>query len=211
MVGVAYEYGSSEIARVSAIDFLTGEILMDRLVQPMKPVTDWKTEFSGITAAMMDVAVTTNVALKGWPAARAELWKYVDAHTILVGHALNHDLSGLGIIHRLVVDSAILIKGPAKNMKWGLKTLCSELLTMDIRRGIVGHDSVEDTFAAREVVLWCINNEGRLKIWEQKKKDERFKAQANRERARNAGRKPSGYNLTEEWNWSLGYNGYNQD
>jgi hypothetical protein len=42
MVGVS-EKNISEIARISAIDYLTGEILIDTLVQPTQPVKDWRT------------------------------------------------------------------------------------------------------------------------------------------------------------------------
>lgn len=165
---------ASELARLSAIDFLTGEILIDTLVQPCHTVTDWRTEWSGITAQAIDAAVASGTALKGSTAARKELFKYMDSTTILVGHAVHHDLAALGILHNRTVDSALLAKeavGNSVKRDWGLKVLCKELLKIDVQNhGKSGHDSVEDAFAAREVVLWCLEHPEELKSWGARKK-----------------------------------------
>ncbi|KAF2621303.1 hypothetical protein BU25DRAFT_240139 [Macroventuria anomochaeta] len=50
MVGIGPKATTSELARLSAVDFLTGELLVDTLVQPLSTVTDWRTQWSGITA-----------------------------------------------------------------------------------------------------------------------------------------------------------------
>ena len=177
MVGIVR--GKQEVARISAIDVLTGEVLIDTLVQPTQKVTDWRTKWSGITKKAMTTAVTENRVLNGWPEARAELWKYIDSNTILVGHALNHDLDELRMQHLRVVDSGILATdavGPGIDRKWGLKALCDQFLGIAIQNhGKQGHDSVEDAFAAREVVLWCLEHPKKLAIWGRKAREEQAK------------------------------------
>jgi hypothetical protein len=135
MVGVG-DNKNSEIARISAIDYLTGEILIDTLVEPLQRVTDWRTKYSGITKTTMTAAITQGRILKGWPGARVSLFNHVDANNNIVGHALNHDLIALGIQHQRVVDSAILASGAVgSNVKrgWGLKDLCDHLLGIKIQ------------------------------------------------------------------------------
>ncbi|CAO2658541.1 Nn.00g062640.m01.CDS01 [Neocucurbitaria sp. VM-36] len=186
MVGV--NKNGSEVARISAIDCLSGEVLIDTLVQPTQPVTDWRTKFSGITKKAMTAAVVSKRALKGWPAARAELWEHIDSNTILIGQALYHDLDALRMQHWRIVDSAILAKdavGPGVSRQWGLKNLCKQLLGIDIQsNGKKGHDSVEDAFAAREVVLWCIGHQEELAKWAKAQRAEYFRKKKELEEKR---------------------------
>jgi hypothetical protein len=182
MVGVSN--GESEIARISAIDCLTGEVLVDTMVKPTRTVIAWRTKFSGITRKAMATAVAERQALEGWPAARAELWKYIDADTVLIGQALQYDLKALRIQHWKVVDSAILAKdavGAGVDRQWGLKALCDQLLGVEIQNGTKGLDSVEDAFAAREVVLWCIDHQDELEIWGRKQKEEDLRKKREQE------------------------------
>lgn len=182
MVGV--KGGGSELALLSAVDYITGEVLINTLIYPKEKVVDWRTRFSGITYSAMTLAKSRGQTLNGWEEARAELWKHIDTKTILVGHALHHDLDVLRMIHTRVVDSAILAKnavGAGVTRQWGLKTLCKEFLSTQIQdHGKKGHDCLEDTYATREVVLWCANNEAEFKAWgiaanakERKKREER--------------------------------------
>jgi DNA polymerase III epsilon subunit-like protein len=187
MVGVG-DNKDSEIARISAIDYLTGEILIDTLVEPLQRVTDWRTKYSGITKTNITAAITQGMILKGWPGARVSLFDHIDAKTIIVGHALNHDLIALGIQHQRVIDSAILASGAVgRNIKrrWGLKDLCHQLLGIEIQNhGRAGHDSVEDAFAAREVVLWCIQYPGRLKQWGLKQRKDYYSKRTQKPKAK---------------------------
>ncbi|KAK0755265.1 hypothetical protein N5P37_012090 [Trichoderma harzianum] len=76
--------GSDELVSLYVMDFLTGETLIDSLVIPSRPITDWRAKIHGIDVTMMsEVAIHRN-ALHGWAAAREELWKHVDESTILV-------------------------------------------------------------------------------------------------------------------------------
>ena len=176
MIGVGPKATTSELARLSAIDWFTGELLIDALVQPVCAVTDWRTKWSGITAEIMEVAVISGDAFNGSSEARAELFKHMDSEKVLVGHALHYDLAALGIHHNVVVDSAVLAKkAVGKNVKrdWGLKMLCKELLGVTVQaHGNDGHDSVEDALAAKEVVLWCLEHNAELTKWGRQKKKE---------------------------------------
>ncbi|KAF2131499.1 hypothetical protein P153DRAFT_383600 [Dothidotthia symphoricarpi CBS 119687] len=211
MVGVGVGVGKSlcEVARISAIDCLSGEILIDTLVQPTQPVTDWRTKYSGITMKAMVAGVAENRVLKGWPEARAELWKYVDSHTVLVGQALNHDLEALRMQHWRVVDAGILAKdavGAGVPRRWGLKTLCTEFLGIDIQNhGNRGHDSVEDAFAAREVVLWCIAHGDELARWGRRQREECIgKMRMLEAKRRSSAPAPAPARVTyssERWRW----------
>nr|KMM71374.1 RNA exonuclease 3 [Coccidioides posadasii RMSCC 3488] len=152
---------------ISAIDYLTGSVLINYLITPSVRVLDWRTKFSGITEAMVTQAVTDGTALPHWEAARALLWTYMTPQTILIGQSLSNDLNALGMVHTRVVDSEILTRhavGKEFARSWGLKRLCGLLLGITIQEG-EGHDSLEDAFAAREVVLWCLNNTEKLAAW----------------------------------------------
>ncbi|KAI9767186.1 MAG: hypothetical protein M1839_004605 [Geoglossum umbratile] len=166
MVGVVG--GSSEVALLSAVDYLSGEVLVNSLVSPTKPVTGWRTQWSGITMEAMATAISRGETLNGWQGAREELLRHIDAATILVGHALHNDLNVLRIIHTQVVDSAVLAQNAIgiARWQWGLKQLCNELLHIDIQpNSRLGHDCLEDALAAREVVMWCTSNPQDLERW----------------------------------------------
>ncbi|MCJ1463420.1 hypothetical protein MMC07_002027 [Pseudocyphellaria aurata] len=185
--------GRSEVILLCVADYFTGETLINSLVSPNEKVVDWRTRFSGVSRKAMADAEAQSKTLKGWQEARHELWKYIDADTILVGHALQNDLDVLRMIHTNVVDSAILAAtalGPDICRSWALKQLCDELLGIKIQnKGRQGHDCLEDALAAREVVLWCCRHPQELESWGQVKRaeeEEKMKArkQAREERER---------------------------
>jgi len=178
--------GQNELILLCVADYFTGAILLNRLVSPTQRVTDWRRKIHGVTASVMELAIRQGQALAGWREARDELWKFIDGDTILVGHALHHDLDVLRMIHRRVVDSAILARNAVgMSRQWGLKDLCNELLHIGLRENKAGvHDCMEDVLATREVVLWCIRNQQGLHAWakikrlnEEHKEEERKKAQ----------------------------------
>ncbi|KAE8414256.1 ribonuclease H-like domain-containing protein [Aspergillus pseudocaelatus] len=160
-----------EVAFLSAVDFLTGEVLINNYVRPTGKVTDWTTRISGITPATMAEAVARGQALDGWQSARQELYKYIDAQTVLIGHSLNHDLDVLGIYHSRVVDSVILaseaVFGYASAFKrlYSLKTLSEAFLKLQIQADNRPHVCLEDTFATRDVVLSFLRNPEDLEVW----------------------------------------------
>lgn len=166
--------GRQTLAFLSAINFLTGEVLISRYVLPDEDVIDWRHEFSGLTQSIMTSAVASGAAFGSWREARDKLLEFVDNSTVLVGHSLNYDLEVLGICHSKVVDSAILtaetvypsiISTKPLPRMWGLKTIAKDLLKLTIQNSNCGHDALEDAFAARDVLIWCIKNPEELKVW----------------------------------------------
>lgn len=170
MVGVLGASGRecSEVVRVSAVDFLSGEVIFDTYVSPQSYVISWRTKFSGVNSFVLAQKKREGKLIKGWQAARELLWQFIDAQTVLIGHSLHHDLAVLGMIHTCVLDSATMTRvavGEDCQRHWALKTLVQQFLNQDIQAGNRGHDCVEDTYAAREVVLWCLRNTTQLQAW----------------------------------------------
>ncbi|KAJ5392860.1 hypothetical protein N7465_011834 [Penicillium sp. CMV-2018d] len=178
---VQVEAGRRELAFLSAIDFLTGEVLIDNYVQPKSRVVNWDSRFSGVTPSAMNKAVKKGTALFGWEGARSKLWEFMDSETVLVGHSLNNDLDVLGIIHWNVVDSSIITSeavfytvhaGEPLNRTWSLKTLTNELVNYDIQVGKQGHSALEDAHATRDIVIWCLRYPEHLKVWADNARDQ---------------------------------------
>lgn len=170
MVGVLGASGRecSEVVRVSAVDFLSGEVIFDTYVSPQSYVISWRTKFSGVNSFVLAQKKREGKLIKGWQAARELLWHFIDAQTVLIGHSLHHDLAVLGMIHTCVLDSATMTRvavGEDCQRHWALKTLVQQFLNQDIQAENRGHDCVEDTYAAREVVLWCLRNTTQLQAW----------------------------------------------
>ncbi|KAH8702924.1 hypothetical protein GQ44DRAFT_732584 [Phaeosphaeriaceae sp. PMI808] len=129
----------------------------------------------------------TGATLLGWEGARSELWKYIDSNTIIVGHALEHDLDALRIIHPRIVDSGILSRKAVgiHRIWWGLQTLCSELVHVEIRKnkGAI-YDCLEDVLATRAVVLFCTQEKEAFQAWAEVKKAEELRLEKERESRR---------------------------
>lgn len=90
MVGVGMDGLDSSLARVTIIDF-DGHVVYDQLVQPTRPVTDYRTFVSGIHPEDLVHAMDVNTCRQQV----AELLQ----DCILVGHALRNDLTALGLQH----------------------------------------------------------------------------------------------------------------
>lgn len=190
---VATNSNLSELVRLTAIDYLTSEVLIDALVKPKETVINWRSTITGITEATMASAEAQGNVLYGCQGAQEELWKYVDSNTVLVGHAILNDLKALKIIHPKVVDSGILVSQAVKSKQrqFALEKLCKEILVKPIRqRPNATHDSLEDAFAARELVLWCLHNEEALRQWAKRKK-KAIKAKNTRRRSKQKQKKPT--------------------
>ena len=192
---VSVKGGGSELAKLCVVDLFTAEVLINKLVDPTNRVIDWRTRYSGIKVGEMAQAVRKNQALRGWKAARLELWRYVDRDTILVGHALHHDLQALHLIHLRVIDTSIVTRTAVSltcRRSWSLKVLCAELANLVIQNhSSKGHDCLEDTLATREVLLRCVLYPQGLASWagvklaeEQERAKEREVAKAQREAAK---------------------------
>ncbi|KAK8102328.1 hypothetical protein PG984_015474 [Apiospora sp. TS-2023a] len=164
-----------ELISICALDFFTGEVLVKSLVKPPLPIVQWKSNIHGITPTVMAVACANGQTLNGPEGTRSELWKHVGEDTVIIGHALGHDLDALRIAHQRVVDSSIVTaeavfgKGAKLVRRWGLAALCKDLLGLAIRQGTPSrsgvHDDLEDALATRELVLWCLRQPVGLAFW----------------------------------------------
>ncbi|KAJ5626944.1 hypothetical protein N7528_004371 [Penicillium herquei] len=189
--------GRREVAFMTALDFLTGEILINHYIQPRSTVINWNSRYSGVVPSAMRAAVSAGYALT-WDGARDRLCSYGDTETVLIGHALNNDLDVLGIVHLNIVDSCILTcdavfpdlaSDKAQPRSWGLKTLTKDFLGYDIQTSRNGHSALEDAYATREVVTWCITNTDQLDEWAKQQRKIEDERQAEREKKAEEARK----------------------
>ncbi|KAI5792033.1 ribonuclease H-like domain-containing protein [Geopyxis carbonaria] len=168
MVGVS-NHLNGEVVWMTVVDYVSGATLIDTYIRPEGRVNDWRTRVSGVDASIIrDAAERGKLLEGGWRAARNLLWQYVDAETVIVGHAVWNDLKALRVCHSRIVDSGIITwKACGMHRQWGLRALCYGMLGVDIQQGKHGHDCMEDTLATREVVLWCLapQNYDKLKKW----------------------------------------------
>lgn len=77
---------------------------MQELVLPSDPVTDYRTDLTGISASDLEgVSLTRKAAAK-------RLAKLLTPSTVLVGHGLHHDLQALKLDHPWVIDTSMIFK-----------------------------------------------------------------------------------------------------
>lgn len=136
------------LTRVSLVEW-DGTTIMDELVKPDLPITDYLTPYSGMTAEKLD-PVTTNLAQ-----VQERMIALLTPQTILVGHSLNADLSALKLTHPFIIDTALLYPHPrGPPLKSSLKWLAQKYLGREIQKGhgSTGHDSIEDAVACLDLV-----------------------------------------------------------
>jgi RNA exonuclease 1 len=99
--------GDSELIRVTMIDYFSGAILVDNIVEPDVPMRHLNTRFSGVSWADVKMARRKRTCLQGKAGARRAIWKYVGPATFVIGHSVSNDLRALRWLHALVVDSFV--------------------------------------------------------------------------------------------------------
>lgn len=140
-----------ELLRVTAMDFFTGEEVLDVLVKPIGEVVDLNSRWSGISEIKPD-ALTFDELI-------ALLGEIMDPNTILIGHGLENDLNSMRLIHSKVVDTAILYPKfkTSPRYRYPLKFLTFKYLGKTIQTG--EHDSGEDALAAIDIVKYFIQQD----------------------------------------------------
>ncbi|KAI9220564.1 ribonuclease H-like domain-containing protein [Blastocladiella britannica] len=137
MVGVGPEGEESALARVSIVNF-HGHVLLDTFVAPQEAVVDYRTQFSGVTPALLRNAPPFRTVLKQV----AEVIK----DRVLVGHSIINDFAAMKMNHPKthVRDTAYyhVFHKHLKNANPGLRHLAQAYLGIKIQGG--EHDSVED-------------------------------------------------------------------
>ncbi|KAK9467904.1 hypothetical protein V1512DRAFT_260331 [Lipomyces arxii] len=128
----------SALTRATVVNW-DREIIMDELVKPEHPITDYLTQYSGITAKLLDGVTTTLGDVQ------KKLLSMIHTEDIIVGHSLENDFNALQFRHPSVIDTSVIYhhsRGlPAKpSLKW----LAQRFMKKDIQQGGHGHDSAED-------------------------------------------------------------------
>ncbi|KAI0832387.1 ribonuclease H-like protein [Trametes gibbosa] len=150
-----YTTGGMRVARVSVID-AAGKEIFDEYVRMDEgvEVIDFNTRFSGITEENLAGAVLPLAAV------RRSMDAFINANTIIIGHALENDLKTLRMIHHRCVDTAVLFPHTAgPPYRRALRALAKEYLGQTIQAaGAAGHSSVEDSVATLDLVRWHVVN-----------------------------------------------------
>ncbi|XP_019085553.1 PREDICTED: small RNA degrading nuclease 1-like [Camelina sativa] len=137
--------------RVGAVD-QNLKVIFDEFVKPDKPVLDYMTSISGVTAEDIKKATLSVVDIQ------EILRPFLSTGTILVGHSLDHDLKVLKIDHPKVIDTSLVFKYPnaRKFRRPSLNDLCKSMLGYEVQKAGVSHDCVHDAAATMKLVLALI-------------------------------------------------------
>ncbi|XP_044289772.1 RNA exonuclease 5 isoform X3 [Varanus komodoensis] len=139
----------SELTRISVVD-ASGRCIMNELVKPKLPISDYLTSYSGITKELLLPVTTTLADIQG------RLKRLLPADAVLVGHSLNFDLRALEMVHPRVIDTSLLFaRKDGKRFK--LKFLAEAVLGKKIQQEDgQGHDPTEDARCALELAQYFI-------------------------------------------------------
>lgn len=137
--------GELEVTRVTLVNERE-EVVIETFVQPENRITDYLTEYSGVTPADLTDVVTRVSDVR-------QLVKSVlPADAILVGQSLEQDLRKLRLRHPYVIDTSVIFNlSGTRQVKASLKFLAKKFLGTEIQSGF-GHCSREDAIAALRLV-----------------------------------------------------------
>ncbi|KAH0721818.1 hypothetical protein KY289_006250 [Solanum tuberosum] len=140
--------GTEALVRICAVD-RNLEVKLNEFVNPNKPVADYRTDITGITAGDLE-GVSCSLA-----DVQTSLKKLLSHGTILVGHSLHNDLRALKMDHARVIDTSYVFKyqGQISNRRPSLSNLCKSVLGFDLRKIGSPHNCLDDAITAMKLVL----------------------------------------------------------
>jgi len=112
----------AELARITLLQ-LTGvgqsadgdvsySVVMEEFVKPHDPVLDYVTEYSGVTAAILNKVTTRLEQIQ------VAIMANIDEKDLLIGHSLENDLRALRLVHDNVVDTAMVFRAKKGRRKY---------------------------------------------------------------------------------------------
>lgn len=143
-------YDKAVLTRVTVVAE-NGNVIIDQLVKPDVPITDYVTQFSGIT---FETLRYVNTRLQD---VQRMICNTISSYDIMIGHSLENDLEALKIRHPRIIDTAVIYQNPTRgnsfyNSKPALRNLTRKYLQRSIQTGgSNGHDSVEDALACLDL------------------------------------------------------------
>jgi len=139
---------ATSLARISLIRYPTGTVVIDKLVKPKLPITNYFTQYSGMTFEKLENVTTSLEDIQ------QELLEILTPSSLLLGHSLDSDLNALKLTHPFVVDTSIIYPHPrGLPLRSSLKYLANKYLKREIQTGGAnGHNSVEDAQAVLDLV-----------------------------------------------------------
>ncbi|MCL7037448.1 hypothetical protein MKW94_009570 [Papaver nudicaule] len=145
---VLCEDGTEAVVQVCVVD-QNLEVKLDTLVKPDKPVINYRTEITGVSAKDLE-GVTCSLA-----DVQKSLKKLLSRGTILIGHSLNNDLQALKLDHARVIDTALIFRctDGTTRRRPSLCHLCKIVLGQDLREKGAPHNCLADARAAMKLVL----------------------------------------------------------
>jgi len=138
----------SELTRICVVDSSL-KVVYHSLVMPPRPITNYLTQYSGITEELLQ-GVTTSLSQ-----VQEALSNLLPPDAILIGHSLNSDLTALKLMHPYVIDTSVCfnISGDRRR-KAKLAVLSHLFLNKAIQtQGKLGHSPIEDALAAMNLVI----------------------------------------------------------
>lgn len=152
--------GESELIQVAAIDFFSGEILLDSFVWPDIPMRNLATRHSGVRWANFRRAYDNGTCLHGRDEARNRLMKFVGPKTVILAHDGKNDMLALRWIHKWVVDTMKTEGRTGQTLRVQEKRSLINLAKVHLKRDIQqkrGHDCLQDCLACRDLGGFYLN------------------------------------------------------
>ncbi|KAJ8770673.1 hypothetical protein K2173_021320 [Erythroxylum novogranatense] len=142
---VLCEDGTDALVKICVVDHDL-QVKLNELVRPCKPVVDYRTEITGISAADLSKATYSLADIQ------KSMKNLVSKRTILVGHSLQNDLRALKLDHSIVIDTSFIYRS-ADGLSPSLSNLCKSVLGYELREEGAAHDCQDDAIVAMKLVL----------------------------------------------------------